>query len=197
MKALDKDRNRRYETANGFALDVQRYLADEPVQACPPSVQYRLRKFARRNKGPMLTAAVVAAALLAGSVVSVWQAIRATNALKNERQTRAALDQERTQINGKIGDTLLEVAALQEKARAARPSDTEPWGQLRAALRRADALAAGELADPVLSGQVRGLMAGLERDELDRRIVTRLEEIPSHNGAVLAGGVGVHLDSSA
>ena len=42
MKALEKDRNRRYETANGFAMDVQRYLADEPVLACPPSVAYRL-----------------------------------------------------------------------------------------------------------------------------------------------------------
>ena len=44
MKALEKDRNRRYETANGFAADVQRYLADEPVQACPPSAWYRLRE---------------------------------------------------------------------------------------------------------------------------------------------------------
>src|SRR5256884_2756448 len=50
MKCLEKDRNRRYETANGFAADVQRYLADEPVQACPPSALYRFRKFARRNK---------------------------------------------------------------------------------------------------------------------------------------------------
>src|SRR5579864_3432165 len=50
MKALEKDRNRRYETASGFAMDVQRYLADEPVQACPPSAVYRFRKFARRNK---------------------------------------------------------------------------------------------------------------------------------------------------
>ena len=50
MKALEKDRNRRYETANGFAADVQRYLADEPVQACPPSAGYRFRKFARRNQ---------------------------------------------------------------------------------------------------------------------------------------------------
>src|SRR5205807_715510 len=47
MKALEKDRSRRYETANGFAMDVQRYLADEPVQACPPSAVYRLRKFTR------------------------------------------------------------------------------------------------------------------------------------------------------
>src|SRR5207244_4209757 len=50
MKCLEKDRNRRYETASGFAGDVQRYLADEPVLACPPSAGYRLRKFARRNK---------------------------------------------------------------------------------------------------------------------------------------------------
>src|SRR5687768_12728490 len=55
MKALEKDRNRRYETANGFAMDVQRYLADEPVQACPPSATYRFRKFARRNKVALLT----------------------------------------------------------------------------------------------------------------------------------------------
>ena len=57
MKALEKDRSRRYETANGFATDVQRYLADEPVLACPPSAAYRLRKFVRRNKGPVLAAA--------------------------------------------------------------------------------------------------------------------------------------------
>ena len=59
MKALEKDRNRRYETANGFAMDVQRYLADEPVQACPPSAWYRLRKFARRNKTALAVAGLV------------------------------------------------------------------------------------------------------------------------------------------
>jgi tetratricopeptide (TPR) repeat protein len=59
MKALEKDRNRRYETANGFAMDVQRYLADESVLACPPSAGYRLRKFARRNKGGLAVAALV------------------------------------------------------------------------------------------------------------------------------------------
>ncbi len=59
MKALEKDRNRRYETANGFAQDVQRYLADEPVQACPPSVGYRLKKFARRNKPALAVAGLI------------------------------------------------------------------------------------------------------------------------------------------
>ena len=50
MKCLEKDRNRRYETANSLARDIERYLHDEPVQACPPSASYRFRKFARRNK---------------------------------------------------------------------------------------------------------------------------------------------------
>src|SRR5262249_27973572 len=50
MKALEKDRSRRYETANGFAMDVQRYLAGEAVLAVPPSASYRLRKFARKHR---------------------------------------------------------------------------------------------------------------------------------------------------
>ena len=66
MKALEKDRNRRYETANGFAADVQRYLDDEPVQACPPSAGYRFRKFARRNKRAFVTASAAGAGRDAG-----------------------------------------------------------------------------------------------------------------------------------
>src|SRR5262249_38632133 len=62
MKALEKDRTRRYETANSFAIDLQRYLADEAVSACPPSVWYRLRKFVQRNKGAVL--AVIAVLLV-------------------------------------------------------------------------------------------------------------------------------------
>src|SRR5437868_2534651 len=80
MKALEKDRNRRYETASSFAADVQRYLHDEPVQACPPSALYRFRKFARRNKVALLTATVIASAVLlavaglATSTALVWRA---------------------------------------------------------------------------------------------------------------------------
>ena len=56
MKALEKDRNRRYETANGFAADIERHLHDEPVQAGPPSAAYRFRKFAKRNKAALAIA---------------------------------------------------------------------------------------------------------------------------------------------
>jgi WD40 repeat protein len=80
MKSLEKDRRRRYETANDFAADVMRYLTDQPVEACTPSASYRFQKFARRNKAVLTTAALVVAALCIGAVVSTWQAVRATRA---------------------------------------------------------------------------------------------------------------------
>lgn len=93
MKTLEKDRNRRYETANGFAQDVQRYLNDETVQACPPSSAYRLRKFAGRNRVAISTAALVLAALVVGTFVSTWQAIRAIRA-EGLAQTRLEAETE-------------------------------------------------------------------------------------------------------
>ncbi len=74
MKALDKDRNRRYATAGSMAQDVSRFLVHQPVVACPPSTWYRFTKFARRNKVAITTASSVTAALLLGMIVSVWQA---------------------------------------------------------------------------------------------------------------------------
>jgi WD40 repeat protein/serine/threonine protein kinase len=78
MKALEKDRSRRYETANGLAMDVQRYLADEAVHACPPTARYRFRKFARRNKRALATAAVLGVMLLVavGAVLAVQAATK-------------------------------------------------------------------------------------------------------------------------
>jgi serine/threonine protein kinase len=67
MKALEKDRTRRYETANGLALDVKRYLDNEPVLASPPRASYRLRKFVRRNRVAVTAGSVVVVALLAGT----------------------------------------------------------------------------------------------------------------------------------
>ena len=66
MKAIDKDRDRRYETANGLALDVRRYLGNEPVDACPPSTGYRVRKFIRRNQAGVVAATLVLTALVVG-----------------------------------------------------------------------------------------------------------------------------------
>jgi len=80
MKALEKDRARRYETANGFAADVTRHLAYEPVLAAPPSRAYRLRKFVRKHRGAVIAASVVVLALLAGIASTTWGMIRADRA---------------------------------------------------------------------------------------------------------------------
>jgi eukaryotic-like serine/threonine-protein kinase len=80
MKAMEKDRTRRYETANGLGTDVERHLADEPVLASPPSAVYRLTKFARRNRVAFTTSIAVLAAIVAGTGLAVTEAIRATRA---------------------------------------------------------------------------------------------------------------------
>ena len=91
MKALEKDRGRRYDTATGLAADVQRYLSDEPVLACPPSAAYRLRKFARRNRGPVLAAAAVLLALVAGVVGTTRGLVEARH--QRDQADRARRDQ--------------------------------------------------------------------------------------------------------
>jgi serine/threonine protein kinase/tetratricopeptide (TPR) repeat protein len=91
MKALEKDRGRRYDTASGLARDVQHYLADEAVEACPPSAGYKLRKFVRKHKAALTTVVAFAALLLAGAAASTWQAVRATRA-----ETAALEERDRT-----------------------------------------------------------------------------------------------------
>jgi hypothetical protein len=197
MKALEKDRNRRYETANGFAQDVQRYLADEPVQACPPSMAYRLRKFARRNRTG-LAAALVGLSLVLGTAVSIWQAVSATRARNAEsaarvaeREARDALDaareeqeNRRARTNRELSDALVEAVRLQAKVRTARGGDGVAANQLRAALGRAGTLAASELADPALVARARALEAEVRQDEKDRRMLARLEEIRLTQGTL-------------
>jgi hypothetical protein len=87
MKALEKDRNRRYETASSLAQDIERHLSSEPVQARPPSQLYRFRRFAKRNKIAFAAASAVAAAVLVGLGVSIWQATRANAALDELRES--------------------------------------------------------------------------------------------------------------
>jgi serine/threonine protein kinase/tetratricopeptide (TPR) repeat protein len=88
MKALEKDRTRRYDTAAAFAQDVDNFLKGEMVLARPPSTAYRLSKFARRYKSWIATAAAMILLLIAGTVVSTWQAIRAKRAEEVATQER-------------------------------------------------------------------------------------------------------------
>jgi tetratricopeptide (TPR) repeat protein len=94
MKCLEKDRNRRYETANGLAIDLQRYLSDEPVAACPPSTVYRAQKFVRRNKIALALAALVLLCLMiAGGSVGWVARDRSVRRTALEHSVNAALDE--------------------------------------------------------------------------------------------------------
>ncbi|MHC5023448.1 MAG: tetratricopeptide repeat protein [Planctomycetota bacterium] len=109
MKSLEKDRTRRYETANGFAADIQRYLDTEPVIASPPSTAYRIHKFIKRNKMGVTAASLIAAALICGVAGTTWgmvwaldekaradtEARHATRAAESEQLAKLAADQKR------------------------------------------------------------------------------------------------------
>jgi tetratricopeptide (TPR) repeat protein len=88
MKALEKDRNRRYETANGLALDIRRFSDSEPVLARPPSQLYRFKKLVRRNKMVFAASGAVALALLIGLAASTWMFLREREARFQERDAR-------------------------------------------------------------------------------------------------------------
>ncbi len=94
MKALEKDRARRYETANGFAMDVQRFLAGEPVLAVPPSAVYRMSKFVRRHKGQMIAASLVLLTLLAGIAGTTAGLIAARRQEQSAKQQEAIAREE-------------------------------------------------------------------------------------------------------
>jgi WD40 repeat protein/serine/threonine protein kinase len=102
MKALEKDRNRRYETANGLARDIERYLHDEPVQACPPSAWYRFGKFARRNKAGLAAAAAVAVAV----VLALAGLATSTVLIAREQQATQDALQAATQARDELGKAL-------------------------------------------------------------------------------------------
>ena len=119
MKALEKDRKARYETASALAQDVRRYLDGDPVEACPPSRGYRLRKFARRHRRALTAAGLLAAVLVGATAVSTWQAIRATRA---ERHAVEAGEIQRLTTDFFIND-LLGGADVDSQAIADIPPD--------------------------------------------------------------------------
>ena len=93
MKAMEKVRARRYETAEALARDVRRFLANQPVEACPPSTGYRFGKFVRRNRVVLFSGLLVSTALVLGTIASTWQAIRASRA--EQVSNAARLDEAR------------------------------------------------------------------------------------------------------
>lgn len=110
MKAIEKDRTRRYDTPADFAKDVERYLQGQPIVARPPSHWYRFRKYAERNRTLLITVGLVALALVAGTAVSTWQAVRATIAQTEANQLRNEAEE--------FADRLKEANVLLDSARS-------------------------------------------------------------------------------
>src|SRR5690606_33717506 len=90
MKCLEKQRDRRYETPNALARDIERYLAHEMVEARPPSAGYRFQKFVRRNRGQLLAASLILLALVAGIIGTTWGLFEARHQAKLARQEASA-----------------------------------------------------------------------------------------------------------
>jgi len=126
MKALEKDRGRRYETANGLAMDIQRHLENEPVLARPPSAAYRLQKAWRRNKTTFAFATLLAVVLVAATGISAWQAVRASRAEQLAKQrlveseANATLAKRRLEESEAISKFLTEVFQSPDPARDGR-----------------------------------------------------------------------------
>jgi eukaryotic-like serine/threonine-protein kinase len=193
MKTLEKDRNRRYETANAFAADVQRYLADEAVLACPPSVGYRLRKFARRNKRVLATAALLGVMLLAavGAITgTVGWAVRDREVREQDLARKAERDLALTEqgvrqavehaarIRGELHAVLTKPGGVQELL-----NQPGRWNFLIQSA-QSDLAQAGRLAaraERSLSAELTQALHNLEEqlngDEADRVLALRLEKI--------------------
>jgi serine/threonine protein kinase/Flp pilus assembly protein TadD len=172
MKALEKDRNRRYESASAFAADVQRYMNDEPVQACPPSTWYRFGKFARRNRGALVTATVLALAavlvvgVVAGSVG--WMARdRSVRQARLNQEVEHALDDADKARSQAL--TLTDNPYRWEAALAEAASD----------LKRAQGMADQDetALEPALRERLQAIQILLKADEADRRFAARFDEV--------------------
>lgn len=164
MKALEKDRSRRYESASALAVDVERYLADEPVSACPPSTAYQLKKVFRRHRTPVLTAGVLLTALVLTVVMALTLAVR-----ERESATR------RLDIQRAISEALTKATELRGQARAAGFGDLNALSAAREQILRAQALVESGSVEPRLVAQVWQLADALDEETRDQQLLAALD----------------------
>jgi serine/threonine protein kinase len=165
MKCLEKDRTRRYETANGLATDVQRYLNNEPISARPPSSLYRFRKTVRRNKLAFGAAAAVAAAILVGLALATVGFLRAESALADAQQQRALADDNFREARAAVED-LLRISDDRLKDQAG----LQPLRMdlMKAAIDRYEPFLAKPIADPTPREELARLYAQYAQQMLER-----------------------------
>jgi WD40 repeat protein len=186
MKCLEKDRNRRYATVNGLVRDVQRYLADEAVEARPPSAGYKLRKFLRRNKGPVLAAAAMAVLLVSGLAVSTWQAVRATRAEGAAQERREAAEKAESLVRVERDAANKERQRAEEnEAKAQHHLYIANMHRIRFELENNNVAAARALLDLYRPGTGAGIQPGWEWYYWDRVCHAELLTLKGHPGRVM------------
>jgi serine/threonine protein kinase/tetratricopeptide (TPR) repeat protein len=180
MKCLEKDRDRRYESADALALDVERYLRDEAVQACPPSGTYRLRKLVWRNKGAVLAAALVVVVLVAGIIGTTWEMVHATDA------EAAALAEGKRKDEALAEKDVALRQAVFERGRAIRAEGEAKDDRDRAVGAEADTSAFAKflVEDVLAAARPKDVQGGLG---VDVKLVDALAAVEGRVGTVFAG----------
>ena len=190
MKCLEKDRNRRYETANGLAMDLLRYLGGEAVQACPPSLAYRLRVFTRRHRAALGTAGLLLAITVAGCALTVWQAIQAASAREATVRAQLALSaagqnaaEERANAIARVLETLNQANSLIESGRS--HVDFGEWAKAETDLGRALGLRPDHSSAWLTRGDLYARLGLLDLAAADFDRAWRLQEPDSVNALYL------------
>jgi serine/threonine protein kinase/tetratricopeptide (TPR) repeat protein len=194
MKCLEKERHRRYETANQLALEIQRYLADEPVQAGPSSASHRLKKFLRRNKGPVLAASLLFLVLLVGVVGTSVGLVQAESAHQAEAQQRRLAETERDQKEtARRAAVKNERQAVDNERRAAEAARKERKAKELAQQRLAQIEKANEILASVFQdldprqGEREGLSLSAQLGQRLDRATALLEGEATGDALVVAG----------
>jgi WD40 repeat protein/serine/threonine protein kinase len=185
MKCLEKDRSRRYETANGLAHDVERYLHDEVVEAQPPTAGYRLRKFVRKHRRPVLAVAVVSMVLLLGIIGTTWGYYRAERNAGLERLAKEEANRQR------IASDEAKQEALDAKAEADKQRDEARLTAYASGMQLAqraweenNVVRARELLEEVPKKAAGRKLRGFEWYYLDRMCHSEALTLKGHAGAV-------------
>jgi serine/threonine protein kinase len=176
MKCLEKERSRRYETASGLAQDIEHFLQDEPVQACPPSTGYRVRKFVRRHRGQVFGASLVLLSLVAGMVGTSWGFVRA-----EQRRIDADTAREAEELRAD-GERRAKV-----EAEAARQAETE-----RADEERRAKLAAEDAKTKALAALEAERIAKQAAKKANEQAQRRLKQV--NNAYVILSNIFADLD---
>ncbi len=193
MKAMEKDRTRRYETANGLAMDVQRFLNDEPVLASPPSTSYRLKKLIRRNRGAFVAAAISTVLLVAGVAGTTYGMVAALRANKTIRRQNAELDQSNRNL------TEANISIQEKHTQLALARDQEAEARQRAEGVKEFLVSAFRRVDPDQDGYKLTVVELLDRSVED--IEKDLESAPDTQADLLSAigrsyrGLGMHAEA--